>query len=342
MKICVIGAGATGQGLAVYLADKGIDITLNTRSAEKAEAINQNGITATGAFNANYRVPTTTDLSEAVTGAEIIILMTIANAHREVAERLKPFLSEGQKVIIFNSNWGAFQFTQVLGEDIETKNLIIAETSAQLFIGSLNGPNEVHTNYKKQVYFSATDPARTDEVLNITRDIFPQFAKASSIIETTMSSTNPVIHVPITLLNLVRVEKAQHFMFYGEGVSHTSVKMILDIDKERLAIAKALGCEISDVLSAINSFWEIKHPNLYDALTINDDYLRAVGPKTLNHRFLTEDVPYGIAPIAKIGRLFGVPTPHTDALLSILEHLLGSEITAEGVNFRKEDFASVQ
>ncbi|WP_317855787.1 NAD/NADP octopine/nopaline dehydrogenase family protein [Chakrabartyella piscis] len=338
MKICVIGAGNTGHGISAYLADKGADVILNTRSQEKADHINANGITSAGSVTGNFKVPATTDLALAVSEAELIIIMTVANAHKEVAERLKPVLQPNQKVIVFNSNWGAMQFKQVLGDDIQKKNLIVAETSAQLFVGSIDSQGVIQFSIKAEATICATDSDKTEELIAFTKEYFPQFKKANSIIETTISSTNPVIHVPVVLLNLARVEQKQDFLFYGDGVSPLAVKMVLALDRERIAVAKAMGCEITDVLSGINSFWAIKHDNLFDALTKNETYLKSKGPKTVDHRFLTEDVPYGIAPIAKIGKIYGVATPHTDHVVALLNDLLGDGILEDGVAFAREDF----
>ncbi len=339
MKITIVGAGNTGHALAAYLAQRGCTPVLATRSAEKSAAINENGITAEGAIQGNFRVPSTTSLAEAVQGAALVAVMTTANAHRAVARQLAPLLTDGQSILVFNSNWGAFEFAQVLGGDIAAKNLTVAETAAQLFVATSGGPGHVNVSVKEKISVAATDPAKTAPLLAAIGGVFPQFEEGGSIIETTISTTNPVIHVPISLANIARIENAQEFRFYGDGVSKAGVELILKIDEERVAVARALGCEIDDVLTVINSFWEKKHDNLFDALTKNETYLRAMGPKSLTHRYFTEDVPFGIAPVAQIGRLYGVETPYTDALLDILYKLAGQGLAGTGVSFRKEDFA---
>ena len=338
MKFTIIGGGNVGQAAAAYLTSRGGECVINTRDAQKAEIINRIGITAEGVVNGNYRVNVTTDMQKAIIDSDIIIIMTIANAHKEVASRLKPFLTQNQKVLIFNSNWGAFEFKQVLGEAIQLKNLTIAETGAQLFIATSKKPGYVNVNMKSKIYVSAIDSDETQQLLDDLTEYFPQFEKADSIIETTISTTNPVIHVPIALLNAVRIENNQTFLFYGEGVSKGSINLILNLDKERIAVADALGCKIDDVLTVINSFWDIKHDNLFDALTKNSSYIKGNGPTTLNHRYLTEDVPYGIAPISKIGKLFGIETPYTDSLLALIRCVVGTELVDGGISFLKEDF----
>jgi len=338
MKFTVIGGGNTGQAAAAYLSSKGGECVLNTRDERKADIINRNGITAEGVINGNFKVNATTSIGEAVAGSGLILVMTTANGHREVACRLKPLLAQNQKILIFNSNWGALEFKQVLGEDIQLKNLIVAETGAQLFMSSSKAIGHVHIGMKIKLSVSATEPEKTQPLLDEISQYFPQFEKASSIIETTMSTTNPVIHVPITMLNAARVENAQPFLFYGEGASKSAVNLITKLDMERVAVAKSLGCEIEDVLTGINSFWEIKHDNLFDALTKNEIYVKGMGPASLNHRYLTEDIPYGVAPIARIGKLIGIETPHTDALLNTLRCLFGTDLVDGGISFCKEDF----
>ena len=339
MKILVYGAGNTGHALSAYLASKGADFVLYTRDPEKAALINQKGLSSEGAVNGHFEVKASADLAAIVPEADLIIVMTAANAHREAAQKMKPLLRQNQRILISNSNWGAYEFRQVLGDDIEAKNLTVAEMAAQLFVGTSPEPGKVTMNVKSSVYVSATDPSKTAAMLDRMKEFFPQFAPGSSIVETSLSSTNPLIHVPISLMNMARIENAEQFLFYAEGASHKSVDYILGIDKERVAVGKALGCHVDDVLTAINSFWEIKHDNLFDALTLNQTYRKTVGPKSLAHRYFTEDIPYGIVPISRIGKLYGVETPFSDALLEFINLTMGGELDLDAMQFSKEDFS---
>lgn len=338
MRFAIIGGGNTGQAVAAYIASKGGNCIINTRDKEKANFINSSGITTEGDLIGNFKLNATTNMEEAILDSDIILIMTVANAHREVAMKLKPYLKDNQKVLIFNSNWGALQFKQVLGEDIEKKNLTVGETGTQLFVASSNEPGYVKMSIKESVYVSTIDSNKTQPLIDEIKEYFPQFEKANSIIETTISTTNPVIHVPIALLNGARIENGESFLFYGDGASRAAVDLITNIDKERVAVAKTLGCEITDVLTGINSFWEIKHDNLFDALTKNETYLKAKGPESLNHRYFSEDIPFGIAPIAKLGKIFNIKTPYTDSLLSIIGTLYGKDLIEPGIELSKEDF----
>jgi opine dehydrogenase len=45
------------------------------------------------------------------------------------------------------------------------------------------------------------------------------------------------------------------------------------------------------------------------------------GPSSLNTRFVTEDVPFGLCPLAVLGRIAGVPMPLHDSGIRIFSAL---------------------
>jgi len=68
---------------------------------------------------------------------------------------------------------------------------------------------------------------------------------------------------------------------------------------------------------------------LYDA--IHTPFLEVCeGPYTLDTRHLKEDIPYGLVTYSSLGRMLGVPTPVTDAIITISEVLLQTDFRAMG------------
>jgi opine dehydrogenase len=53
------------------------------------------------------------------------------------------------------------------------------------------------------------------------------------------------------------------------------------------------------------------------------------GPATLEHRYVTEDVPFGIVPIVKFGRIAGVDMSLHEAGLGLIDALYGRSFTDE-------------
>lgn len=53
------------------------------------------------------------------------------------------------------------------------------------------------------------------------------------------------------------------------------------------------------------------------------------GPRSLDHRYITEDVPYGLAVYAQLGSIAGVPTPVTDACVTLASSAVGRDLGAD-------------
>jgi opine dehydrogenase len=55
-----------------------------------------------------------------------------------------------------------------------------------------------------------------------------------------------------------------------------------------------------------------------------------IGIKSLDHKFITEDVPTGLIPMSTLGAAAGVGTPAIDALIEIVRSMTGKDFAAEG------------
>ena len=55
----------------------------------------------------------------------------------------------------------------------------------------------------------------------------------------------------------------------------------------------------------------------------------------MKHRYLTEDIPFGLVPMASIGAATGVKTPTIGAMISLSNMALGRDLKAEGLNTEK-------
>ena len=112
------------------------------------------------------------------------------------------------------------------------------------------------------------------------------------------------------------------------------VRLIECIDRERMAIGKSLGLKqwtLEEEIMMVK--WNPHGENyvlpLYDA--IHTPFLEVCeGPYKLDTRHLKEDIPYGLVTYSSLGGMLGVPTPVTDAIISISEVLLQTDFRAMG------------
>ena len=67
-------------------------------------------------------------------------------------------------------------------------------------------------------------------------------------------------------------------------------------------------------------------------LTYNSDgpYQATGTPKSLDHKFITEDVPTGLIPMSALGAAAGARTPAIDALVEMVRRMTGNDFAAEG------------
>ena len=350
MEIVIIGAGNAGKATAAYLLsmrqpsfndktddmhDSSYKVRLITGDAKKAAETEKNGLTASGRITGNFRPMI--EYSPYGTGdiraskADVIIVQTVAGAHRDVAERLKGHLGKNQLIIIFNGNWGAAEFESVLGEEAREKNTLICETAAQLFLCSSPDINSVNiTGIKESVGFAVSDMKRMREAYERAVRLFPGLKTAENIIDTSANSSNPVIHGPIAAFNITRLENGEDYTLFGTALPEKLIRYIEKADLERCAVIEALGTKATGVLEILNSFWPVKREILRDALKENEAYRDIKGPKTLLHRYIEEDIPYGLVPLSVLGKKLGVPTPYTDSVITGLSLYLGRDFMKEG------------
>ena len=115
---------------------------------------------------------------------------------------------------------------------------------------------------------------------------------------------------------------------------------LMTVDEERLAVAKAYGLELDNFCTVLYNAGSTTK----EAAEANDPYKACQeseankfikAPPSLDHRYMHEDIGSGLLPIAELGRLAGVPTPVTDAHVTLSEAMMGRDFHAEGVNLEK-------
>jgi len=74
---------------------------------------------------------------------------------------------------------------------------------------------------------------------------------------------------------------------------------------------------------------------LFEAMRKNADYRGIMAPRTLQIRYLTEDVPTSLVPIASVGKKFGVDTPVINSLIELASRLNNCNYWEEGRTVEK-------
>jgi len=340
-NITILGGGNGAFAHAADLSIKGFNISLcevPELSTNIQGVADQGGIylkvTGNPGLTPGYakirRV--TTNAEEALTDADIVMVVVPAFAQRRFAEFCAPYLRSDQLVMLSPGNFGGcLEFWQVMNGLGIKEHPLLCETECMTYSGFKSSPTEVEVSGYKNGHTMAAFPGKkTPEALERLRAAFPTIKGASTILETGLRNTNSVLHPTITMLNTGWLEATGgKFLFYWEGISEGVGKTIEKVEEERMSIGKALGLNLTPMLDVFREWYGhsgAAGDNLPEILRTNPVYEIDWAPPTLKHRFITEDIPYGMVPMERMGKLANIPTPLTTAFIEIACVLLGEDL----------------
>lgn len=339
-KFAVLGAGHGGTAMAGHLSLMGFDVSLYNRSIERLRPIIAaggvdilsdygdilpRGFASIGLVSDNA--------AEAIAGRDIIMVVVPATAHRYIAEQIAPHLVDGQFVILNpGRTGGALEVHQLIKKQGCKAEAVVAE--AQTFLYASRAVNPAQTKIfriKNSIPVAALPAHRTPEVVKALRLAFPQFVPGDNVMKTSLDNIGAIFHPAVTVLNTARIESTNgDFDYYTEGITPTMSLILESMDKERTQVAEALGFRAMSAREWLYFAYDAAGKTLYEAMRANRGYDGIKAPKTVFHRYISEDIPMSLVPIASLGRLTDVPTPSIDSIIHLGSVLHGVDYWAEG------------
>ncbi|NIA16316.1 MAG: NAD(P)-binding domain-containing protein [Nitrospiraceae bacterium] len=334
LSFAIIGAGCGGQAIAGYLSLRGHDVALYNRShARIASFQNRGSIELCDKLNGSGTLSYIgTDLAEAIADRDIIMVVTTATAHRSLAQKMVPHLRDGQLILLNpGRTFGALEVSHTLRKAGCTADVVVGEANTLVYVARALVPGTaVVKAIKKSVFVSAVLAADTSYLMRRLRGVYPQFTAAASFLETSFGNIGAVLHPTVTLLNKDRILSKIPFDFYRDGITREVARYLERIDRERLAMAAALGGRPLSVSEWVSSRYGLGLADIYTMLRSNPYYRNVKAPTTLDHRYLLEDVPTGLVPISDAASAVGVRTPAMDHLIDEASGILGRDFRKEG------------
>jgi opine dehydrogenase len=330
----VVGAGHGGTAMAGHLALKGAPVFLFNRTAERLTAIQeQKGIFLEGELEGFGRLQSaSSDPAEIIPEADVILVALPATAHRWAAEICAPYLRDGQMVILNpGRTFGALEFLMVLKAKKVTADVCVGEAQTFIYASRRSGPASARVFAIKNAVPLACIPAfKTPAVVRSLSEMLPNFMCAGNILETSFNNIGSVFHPALMVMNAGWIEDESNFEFYMQGGSESVCNVLERVDAERVAVGQALGINVMSARHWLYFAYDAAGKNLYQAMRANPGYRGILAPNRLNMRYLTEDCPCSLVPIASAGRQYGVETPTIRAIVHLAEALTGLDFVSEG------------
>lgn len=343
--IAIMGAGHGGLAAAADLGKRGFDVRLHARRDESLQPIrDQEGIMANGVQTGLVPVPLlTTDVAEAVDGADLVMLVVPSVAHEFYAEVLAPLMRPDLPVFVNPGHTGGgLHFVKCLREAGYHGAVRTCESVTLTYICRKTGPAEIDIfSYVKNLKFAAFPGKHADELFATIKPLYPEIELRSSVLETALININAVFHAPGMLMNAGWIEDTGgDFLFYREGITPAVGRVTEAVDRERLAVADALGIPSSSFLdnffqAGLTTKEAADSGDISRACVESEPNKSIKSPPSLDHRYVHEDVGYGLVPFAAFGDLAGVETPTIDAIVHLCAQLLGIPFSETGLTLDK-------
>ena len=336
-SIAVIGGGNGALAVAGAAAIAGHRVALWDRYLEDhAELIARPEITLTGRIEGIGRIERPIDdLAATIADAELIEVVVPGFALAWVATALLPLVSPGQKVLLHPGGSGGTLEVAHLWRDAEAdRGVVIGMTDTLAYAARAVGPTEVHIHAEKRwVMVSALDPQATESLMSVVGEVHSQAHAAASTMEIALANLNPVIHPPITLLNAGRIDAGQGFSLYGDGVGMSVASLIDALDRERVTLAAGLGVPAVSLHEWVERAYGVRADDtsaLFEELD-REVYGGLLAPASLDTRYLTEDVPLGLAVTVELAAEAGIDVPVTESVVRLARVVLNRVTAVEGV-----------
>lgn len=335
--VSIIGAGAGALCWAAHLVDLGYSVHIGTHTSEALKDI--------AATNTITMIDDTGAREVKISGcgapidvarrSKVVILCVPADRLPFYKKLLNGVLEAGQLLILAPGGiGGALYFSR--DEGFLPKFDLVELNTLPFIARKKNSTTVQRMATLMEVYWASLPSNRGPKLEEVLRELIPIGTRVPSVLQTSLTNFNPVIHPIAMIMNAGRIESQGAFYWYREGSTTAIGKGMEAIDVERLSLQKILGLP---QISFVEFFDRAGYApgtdhtgGIAGTLSNSKPNLNIVGPESLNHRFIAEDVPYGLVPLDALSKVCGVMTNTIGSVIHLCEIATGESYRNSGFN----------
>ena len=346
--VAVIGAGNVGCALAADLVLRGVEVRLFNRSPGRLAAIRDaGGITVTGEIE-GFAAPAlvTGSLQEAVDDAGVVAVTVPTASLPAYAAALAQATSDEQLIWLNpGHSGGALYLAAELARAGRGERTICQLTTAS-HASRLTSPATVRVFLRARASVAALPASHLEECQRRLDALLPgQFGRAESVLEADLANLNAILHPPGMVCNAGWIEAtAGQFGFYAEG-SGPAVAQVMDaIDHERQALAARLdvpAVPFAELFCQLGftTGQDLPRGGAYHVIRRSELIRPIQSPPRLDHRYLHEDVGWGLVPWMHLAAATGSPAPTITALTRLAGVINGIDYPRQGLTLGRMGLA---
>lgn len=334
MRITIIGCGNAGLIHAAKLIENNVSVALlktsETANNEFFDIIcNEGGYNVKDETNGGRRFfvkPAfiTRDVEKAISFGDVIMVMTTTSQHEAVAQKIAPYVRDGQIISLIPGYMGSLLFKKYIHKDVT-----YSEWETTAYNGRIVDSMYVRiTFYNPRNAISVLPVVRAESVLDIMSNLFPNTKYLRKhILESALHNPNMIVHPIGILFSASRIEHSKgEFWMYKEAFTDSVINVINAFDRSKNEVLNAFGCDSLDYFEAAK--WRNERDLNIDAMAVFRSFADSSnkGPSVINHRYLNEDVPMGLGLFVSIGKIVGVDTSVQESIMTLASALLDKNL----------------
>jgi opine dehydrogenase len=342
-RYSVVGAGHGGRAMAAHLALMGFEVTLFNRTPEHIDGIRaRQGLDLESGEGGPHGFAQlsfiTSSMEDAVTRADVIMVVVPSSAHVDIARSMAPFLKHDQIIVLHpGRTCGAIEFDKVLRDSGCKAEVTVSEAETFIYASRADGPAQSRIfRIKEAVPLAALPATQTKKVLETISAAYPQFIDGVDVLHTGLNNMGAIFHPGITILNAGWIEATHgEFQFYIDGVTPGVARILEVLDRERVTVASALGLRARTALEWLHLAYDTQGDDLHEAIHNQPGYYGINAPTSLKHRYIFEDVPMSLVPMAALGTRYGVSVRGMDSMIRLANFIHRTDYWRRGRTLEK-------
>jgi len=293
----------------------------------------------------------TTDISEALKGAGLVIVAIPAKGHKPFFENMIPYLEDGQVISIFPDNFGSLMLRTMMREKGCNIDLIIGGWTSMPYGARIIEPGKVDCLIRIRELIGDALPSEDGDTFFETLKGIPAFdgildlKRGDTVIGVGLSNPNPVVHVPGSILNIGAMEVSEmegtlgipkgKYSMYKYGMSPAVSRVQFAFYQEERKIADAVGIKMNEYRED-QFFWKGTVMGVEFWVPYADTILPPiVGPDSVEHRYFTEDIPVGTVIRYHLAKKFGVEVPIIESMIQTGSVACKRDFLKEGISLKE-------
>jgi opine dehydrogenase len=262
--------------------------------------------------------------------SEVVIIYIQTNYHEALIKRIKPYLRDGQ-IVLINPGYLSTAYMIKHCSDID---ITVCEAQSSFLDCRIIEPGTIRIGFRNVRNPLGIYPVRRTEESkrNLNQLGFP-FTYLPSVIEAGLHNPNLIVHTVGAIMSIPRIEKTKgDYCMYHEVFTPSVWRILEALDQEKMDVMEKLGCERIPYVEAC------KYRNTLDSKRDAKEVFfwyagmptRAKGPTVVDSRYISEDVPQGLVLLESLGKRYNVKTSICTALINIASAALGRDLRLEG------------